>query len=179
MAKFDLAKLFALNKLGKITLDEKLGILEHYGITFPRREIARSLLDIVGARVREAKRTNYAEAIAQATEQDMIAAAKKVVDKYMLEAEARFAVAQTEKATLEKLTAKLGERDGARAARRMKYKWQSVTTDEIRCPDCRDRHGREETMAVWRSLGVPRSGATVCTQWCRCELPAVGVPGSE
>ena len=149
--KIDLIKAFARLKLGTLTIDEKIGILEHYGITFPRREIARSLLDVVGARVRAAKLTNYSEAIAAATEADMVAASKKVIDKYMLEAEARFAVAQSEKFTLEKLTAEHGERDGARLARRMKYKWQTVgQSDPKLCPDCRPRHGRMSRIYHYR-----------------------------
>jgi len=48
------------------------------------------------------------------------------------------------------------------------YQWVAVLVNT--CPDCLDRHGDIKTMAEWEIEGVPRSGATVCAENCKCVL---------
>lgn len=172
----DIGRLLELHKLGRLTIDQKVAILEHYGITFPMREIARALTDILEEKVRGARRTNYDATLEAATEADVQAAVAKVLDKYVMEAEAQYIVALTERLVHEDLVLRYGAKIGNRKARRQKYRWVSVTEDKLTCPQCIERHGREETMAVWRELGVPRAGATYCKQWCRCRLLPIDEP---
>jgi len=49
-----------------------------------------------------------------------------------------------------------------------KYRWSAVLIDT--CPDCLDRHGVVDTWEGWESQGLPRTGATVCKQFCHCML---------
>lgn len=50
-----------------------------------------------------------------------------------------------------------------------KFMW--VTRgDEAVCPSCEPRHGEIKTMAQWRVLGLPGSGALICSAECRCQL---------
>lgn len=51
------------------------------------------------------------------------------------------------------------------------YKWAAVLVRT--CPDCMDRHGREQTWEEWEAEGLPRTGQTVCKENCRCML----IPG--
>ncbi len=48
------------------------------------------------------------------------------------------------------------------------YRWCAVLVNT--CPDCLDRHGRTQTMAEWEEEGLPRAGATVCKENCKCVL---------
>ncbi len=50
-------------------------------------------------------------------------------------------------------------------------KW--VTFSKRPCPDCDDRSGRVEPLAVWQAAGTPGSGATVCRANCMCRLEPV------
>lgn len=45
------------------------------------------------------------------------------------------------------------------------------------CPDCLPRHGQARTMAEWRLDGLPRTGWSVCTVHCMCQLQAGEVLG--
>ena len=47
--------------------------------------------------------------------------------------------------------------------------WQTAS-DGKECPDCRIRHGEDGTMDYWLTVGIPKSGFSVCTQHCRCVL---------
>lgn len=49
-----------------------------------------------------------------------------------------------------------------------KYRWVAVLINT--CPDCLERHGRELTYREWESEGLPRTGATVCRENCKCML---------
>ena len=49
-----------------------------------------------------------------------------------------------------------------------KYRWVAVLINT--CPDCLDRHGRTQAWAEWEEEGLPRSGATVCRENCKCVL---------
>jgi hypothetical protein len=48
------------------------------------------------------------------------------------------------------------------------YKWIAILINT--CPDCLERHGQVQSMAEWEAEGVPRSGATVCAENCKCVL---------
>ena len=56
-----------------------------------------------------------------------------------------------------------------------KWKWRVTQSKSGPCPDCGPRAGRVETMEVWESIGVPRSGFSVCRERCLCSLDPVGV----
>lgn len=49
-----------------------------------------------------------------------------------------------------------------------KYRWVAVLVNT--CPDCLDRHNQVKPWADWEEEGLPRSGATVCGQNCKCVL---------
>ena len=167
----DIGELINKGKLGALTLDEKLSILEHYDIKFDRKEIARELSNIVGQRVRDAKRTDYSKALETATKEEAERAVSKVLDKYVKEAEARFMAERSYKFK-EKVV-------GKTEAKKIKWRWISVLGDLKRCPDCRRRHGQEKTMEEWRAAGLPGQGATVCKQFCRCRLAAIEGPPED
>lgn len=48
------------------------------------------------------------------------------------------------------------------------YRWIAVLINS--CPDCIERHGTSLTYAEWESAGLPRTGATVCREYCQCML---------
>ena len=49
-----------------------------------------------------------------------------------------------------------------------KYRWVAVLINT--CPDCLERHGRVQTWAEWEAEGLPKAGATVCREYCKCVL---------
>ena len=53
-------------------------------------------------------------------------------------------------------------------------RWKWIVVSQNPCPDCIRRHGRVETMAHWRDVGLPGSGFSICQQFCQCRL----VPGT-
>lgn len=46
--------------------------------------------------------------------------------------------------------------------------WQTVS--EKPCPDCEARHGEVDTLENWQMRGLPKSGFSICREYCRCEL---------
>lgn len=48
------------------------------------------------------------------------------------------------------------------------YRWVAVLVNT--CPDCLERHGVSLTYAEWEEEGLPRTGATVCQENCKCML---------
>jgi hypothetical protein len=48
------------------------------------------------------------------------------------------------------------------------YRWSAVLINT--CPDCLDRHGEVKTWEEWEEEGMPRTGATVCKEHCKCIL---------
>lgn len=48
------------------------------------------------------------------------------------------------------------------------YRWCAVLVNT--CPDCIERHNQVKTWEEWEEEGLPRSGATVCGQNCKCIL---------
>ena len=49
-------------------------------------------------------------------------------------------------------------------------KWQWVTTSAEPCRDCYPRHGLVKDYDEWKAVGLPRSGFSVCDQYCKCVL---------
>ena len=47
--------------------------------------------------------------------------------------------------------------------------WVTVLDKKV-CGDCDKRHGVTHTAADWIEMGLPRSGWSVCTGYCRCIL---------
>jgi len=48
------------------------------------------------------------------------------------------------------------------------YRWVAVLVNT--CPDCIERHNQIKRWEEWEEEGLPRSGATVCGQNCKCIL---------
>lgn len=49
-----------------------------------------------------------------------------------------------------------------------KYRWVAVLINT--CPDCLDRHNQVKDWVEWEIEGLPRTGATVCKENCKCVL---------
>ena len=49
-----------------------------------------------------------------------------------------------------------------------KYRWVAVLVNT--CPDCLERHNKVRLWADWEADGLPRTGATVCKENCKCVL---------
>ena len=49
-----------------------------------------------------------------------------------------------------------------------KYRWVAVLVNT--CPDCLDRHNKIRPWTDWEADGLPRTGATVCKENCKCVL---------
>jgi hypothetical protein len=49
------------------------------------------------------------------------------------------------------------------------YRWTTVD-DGSSCDDCLNRAGEIETMEYWQTVGMPKSGFSVCGLNCRCEI---------
>jgi hypothetical protein len=48
------------------------------------------------------------------------------------------------------------------------FRWVAVLINT--CQDCLDRHGQSKTYGEWEMEGLPRTGATVCKENCKCML---------
>ena len=49
------------------------------------------------------------------------------------------------------------------------YTWISVGDKSV-CIDCEDRHGETDVMEYFKTVGLPRSGFSICQFNCRCQL---------
>lgn len=49
-----------------------------------------------------------------------------------------------------------------------KYRWVAVLVNT--CPDCLERHNKAKPWEDWETDGLPRTGATVCKENCKCVL---------
>jgi hypothetical protein len=49
-----------------------------------------------------------------------------------------------------------------------KFRWVAVLINT--CPDCLERHNNIATWQQWEAEGLPRTGATVCKDNCKCVL---------
>ena len=50
----------------------------------------------------------------------------------------------------------------------LKYRWVAVLVNT--CDDCLDRHNQVKDWGDWEIEGLPRTGATVCRENCKCVL---------
>ena len=48
------------------------------------------------------------------------------------------------------------------------YRWVAILVNT--CPDCMGRHGVDKAWEQWEADGLPRTGQTVCKQFCTCIL---------
>ena len=48
------------------------------------------------------------------------------------------------------------------------FRWVAVL--ENTCPDCLDRHGQIMSWEDWEQIGLPKTGATICMEHCKCVL---------
>jgi len=50
------------------------------------------------------------------------------------------------------------------------WDWLAIADNKI-CPDCLDRNGMpSQTLDFWVSIGLPRTGTTICQDNCRCDM---------
>lgn len=56
----------------------------------------------------------------------------------------------------------------AETGAKLKYRWAAVLVNT--CPDCLDRHNKVKLWEDWEEDGLPRTGATVCKENCKCVL---------
>lgn len=57
--------------------------------------------------------------------------------------------------------------------------WEWITTSADPCDDCRPRHGLMRRYQEWESLGLPRSGFSVCGENCKCALVPSSMVGNS
>jgi len=57
------------------------------------------------------------------------------------------------------------------------YKW--VTVGRNICPDCRIRHGETGDISYFSTIGLPKSGFSVCEGNCNCQLVPVEYKGEN
>ncbi len=57
--------------------------------------------------------------------------------------------------------------------------WQWITAGKSVCPDCEDRHGLEGDMAFFNTIGLPKSGFSVCQANCQCKLLPIEYKGEN
>ena len=57
------------------------------------------------------------------------------------------------------------------------FKWVTVSKDA--CPQCKERAGRSEEWEYWETIGLPRSGFSVCRGNCKCHLEPMGYKGED
>jgi hypothetical protein len=60
---------------------------------------------------------------------------------------------------------------------KVEYRWCAVLVNT--CVDCLDRHKQVHPLDYWEEEGLPRSGATVCGQNCKCVLLPVDATETE
>lgn len=56
----------------------------------------------------------------------------------------------------------------------MKLEWVTVGDKSV-CDDCAGRDGQQKTIDEWSAEGLPREGATLCGDNCRCMLLPVSL----
>ena len=49
------------------------------------------------------------------------------------------------------------------------FKWVSIGDKSV-CEDCEDRHGETGSMEFFNTIGLPKSGFSICQFSCRCQL---------
>ena len=56
------------------------------------------------------------------------------------------------------------------------YKWITLGMTGS-CPDCNDRHGEQGDMEYFETIGLPKSGFSVCGGNCQCQLVPINYKG--
>jgi hypothetical protein len=56
----------------------------------------------------------------------------------------------------------------ARLGAEKEWTWQ--TESGRPCPDCSARNGQTHSYEYWETVGLPKTGATICGAWCLCRL---------
>ena len=57
--------------------------------------------------------------------------------------------------------------------------WRWISAGKSVCPDCEERHGLEGSMEFFNTIGLPKSGFSVCQGNCLCKLVAVDYQGEN
>ena len=57
------------------------------------------------------------------------------------------------------------------------YRW--ITVGKNICPDCKIRHGEEGDISYFSSIGLPKSGFSVCEHNCNCQLVPIEYEGEN
>tara|TARA_R110002012_G_scaffold36532_5_gene103053 strand:- start:1729 stop:2223 length:495 start_codon:yes stop_codon:yes gene_type:complete len=57
------------------------------------------------------------------------------------------------------------------------YKW--ITVGKNICPDCKTRHGDTGDISYFSTIGLPKSGFSVCEHNCNCQLVPVEYKGEN
>tara|TARA_Y100001963_G_scaffold23448_1_gene31094 strand:+ start:2978 stop:3379 length:402 start_codon:yes stop_codon:yes gene_type:complete len=57
------------------------------------------------------------------------------------------------------------------------FKW--ITVGKNICPDCKIRHGEVGDISYFTSIGLPKSGFSVCEDNCNCQLVPVEYKGED
>ena len=58
------------------------------------------------------------------------------------------------------------------------FQWVGISDNKV-CEDCEDRHGQTGTMEYFRTVGLPRSGFSICQTNCRCQLVPMDYKGEN
>jgi len=58
------------------------------------------------------------------------------------------------------------------------FQWVGISDKRV-CEDCQDRHGQTGTMEYFRTVGLPRSGFSICQTNCRCQLVPMNYKGEN
>ena len=165
----DLEKIFKLQSAGKLSLDQKIAVLEKYGVKIERREFARSIMDTLRPHARRAKMV-MSEAMANATADQIKDATRKVLDKHMRRIESRYRHQKTLSATKAKAAMKAGKKAALGMAKRALYFWITTGGKNV-CPQCLQRsQWNAMTISEWAQHGLPGEGFTYCDTACMCRL---------
>ena len=54
-----------------------------------------------------------------------------------------------------------------------------ITVSKKPCFQCQDRAGRTESWEMWETIGLPRSGFSVCRGNCKCHLEPMKYEGED
>lgn len=57
------------------------------------------------------------------------------------------------------------------------FKW--ITVGKSICPDCKTRHGETGDISYFSSIGLPKSGFSVCEHNCNCQLVPIEYKGEN
>jgi|TARA_Y100000034_G_scaffold89462_1_gene107636 hypothetical protein len=58
-----------------------------------------------------------------------------------------------------------------------RFRW--ITAGGKVCPDCLERHGQVEPMEYWETVGLPKSGFSICQTNCQCIVVPASYTGEN